>query len=220
MINKRNIFGINVDDYSLKESMLKVDNFLNNTVLNTIHIINFDSLMDATENKVMKKCIEGLDLSIIGDEDILSFIGIESESRHNEISDNVFINEFLEKVEKSGATVYLVGSTNEVIESFANVLDKKYPDIKCIGRQIYEKDSTDPASVVNEINSCMPDIIISLLKSPAQEEFILENKDMLSSKLWLGLGCLVFKTNQNNSFVKKVKRFFYKTIIKWRIYNI
>ena len=95
MINKRNIFGINVDDYSLKESMLKVDNFLNNTVLNTIHIINFDSLMDATENKVMKKCIEGLDLSIIGDEDILSFIGIESESRHNEISDNVFINEFL-----------------------------------------------------------------------------------------------------------------------------
>ena len=140
MINKRNIFGINVDDYSLKESMLKVDNFLNNTVLNTIHIINFDSLMDATENKVMKKCIEGLDLSIIGDEDILSFIGIESESRHNEISDNVFINEFLEKVEKSGATVYLVGSTNEVIESFANVLDKKYPDINCIGRQIYEKE--------------------------------------------------------------------------------
>ena len=43
-------------------------------------------------------------------------------------------------------------------------------------------------SLVNAINSETVDVILSLLPSPTQEKFLLDNKDKLSANLWYGIG--------------------------------
>ena len=43
-------------------------------------------------------------------------------------------------------------------------------------------------AVVNEINASTPDVILSVLPSPAQEHFLVENREKLSAGLWYGIG--------------------------------
>lgn len=43
-------------------------------------------------------------------------------------------------------------------------------------------------SVVNELNGTTPDIVISALDSPMEEEFILEHKDKIGAGVWYGIG--------------------------------
>ena len=42
--------------------------------------------------------------------------------------------------------------------------------------------------VINNINLLAPDIIVSVLPSPKQEYFLLQNKVKLSARLWYGVG--------------------------------
>lgn len=42
--------------------------------------------------------------------------------------------------------------------------------------------------MVNEINALTPDMILSVLPSPDQEHFLMENCEKLSAGLWYGIG--------------------------------
>lgn len=43
-------------------------------------------------------------------------------------------------------------------------------------------------AMVNEINALTPDMILSVLPSPDQEHFLMENCEKLSAGLWYGIG--------------------------------
>ena len=46
----------------------------------------------------------------------------------------------------------------------------------------------DELTVANRINGTENDCILSIISAPKQEEFIAKNKNVLNSRVWLGLG--------------------------------
>ena len=46
----------------------------------------------------------------------------------------------------------------------------------------------DLDTMVNEINGATPDIVISALESPAEEEFLVSHKDKIGTSIWYGIG--------------------------------
>jgi len=51
-----------------------------------------------------------------------------------------------------------------------------------------EECAGDSDGIVNEINIESPDIVFSVLPTPEQEYFLVENKGKLNAKIWYGLG--------------------------------
>ncbi len=188
MIKKINILGMQVDNYTVRESMLRLESYMNSTVLNVIETITMKQLMLATDNPVIRECVEQCDLSIIGEKEILAESGQVSIQRMREIKDRDFMYELLKRVVRNQKRVYLIGMTRPEIETMLNFFMEVNPKFSIIGSYALDECAGDADNIVNEINSETPDIIISALPSPYEEEFILTHKDKIGANIWYGLG--------------------------------
>lgn len=46
----------------------------------------------------------------------------------------------------------------------------------------------DLEAVINDMNATTPDVIISVLPSPMQEQFLFEHRDKMNANIWYGIG--------------------------------
>lgn len=93
----------------------------------------------------------------------------------------------MKRVERNHQTVFVIGDTTEHVEKtcafYQSILENarswEQKRLKTVG-------GTD--AMVNEINALTPDMILSVLPSPDQEHFLMENCEKLSAGLWYGIG--------------------------------
>lgn len=188
MIKKIEILGMNLDNYTVREAMLQVEVYLNNTIMNTIENISMEMLVKAQNDEILKECIEQLDLAIINDKEILKAAGVISAQRMRETADNEFFKEFMKRIVRNNKTVYLLGNTSTQIGELQGFLAENYTKLKISGVYAVEDCTGDFDNIINEINIAEPDVIFSVLTTPQQEYFLKENLEKLNAKIWYGLG--------------------------------
>ncbi|MEH2943871.1 WecB/TagA/CpsF family glycosyltransferase [Lachnospiraceae bacterium KK002] len=188
MIKKIEILGMELDNYTVRESMGQIEGFLTNTIMNTVGTISMDILVKAQEDSRLKKCIENLDLAIISDKEILKAAGVTAEQRIQETVDNEFQKEFMKRADRNRRSVYLLGDTAESLEILQEFLEDNYDRIHITGVYALADCTGDYDTVVNEINIAEPDIVLSVVPAPEQEYFLEDNREKLNAKIWYGLG--------------------------------
>lgn len=188
MDHKINIMGIHLYNYYVKDSSCLIDEYLNNDCMNVVDIIQLSNILKASENTALKKAIEDMDFTVIADEIVLEAAGIREEQRMEEVRQNVFLEECFDKVIRKKNTVYLLCDTEEMLEEFHKYLLVYKKDLIISGKFSLEKTKGEDDSIVNEINSAAPDVILAVLKTPLRQEFVIRNRNKFSAKLWLGLG--------------------------------
>jgi N-acetylglucosaminyldiphosphoundecaprenol N-acetyl-beta-D-mannosaminyltransferase len=210
-MNKRiSILGIQIDNYSIDEAVAQVEVYLNSTGVNTIEAITTETLVQAQENEGVRNCIEQLDLSIIGERELLKAAGVKTADRIKEISDNAFLAAFLQLVVQNEKKIYLLGGTREQTTSFLDYLMTINKQLNIIGSYALEECVGDFDGAINEINIATPDIVVSVLPSPLQEHFISENKGKLNAQIWYGLGEGYITTGSVDQMKKAAKRIIQK----------
>lgn len=187
MLKKIDILGIEVDNYTVREAMMQVENYLDNTVMNTIETIDMKMLELAGQDETVRSCIEQLDLAVIGEKEILIAADVHSSQRISETINHDFFREFIKRIIRNHKRVFLLAETIAQEEQLEHFLVGKYERIEVAGHCAIEEKSNDYESVVNEINSASADVIFSILPSPLQEQFLTENKNKLDAKIWYGL---------------------------------
>lgn len=188
MDNKINILGINLYNYFVKDSLLLIDEYLNSDCLNVVDIVQIPILIKASENSLLKEYFESMDFTVVGDEVILKAVGITEEDRTKEVKKNQFLEEFLEEVARKKKTVFLLCDRDDMLNSFHKYLIARHGELNIAGKLSIEKNKGEDDSIVNEINSVAPDVILAVLKTPFRQEFVICNRNKLSAKLWLGVG--------------------------------
>lgn len=187
MLKKIDILGIEVDNYTVREAMMQVENYLDNTIMNTIETIDMKMLELAGQDETVRACIEQLDLAVIGEKEILIAADVHSSQRLSETINHDFFREFIKRIIRNHKRVFLLAETIAQEEQLEHFLVGKYEQIEVAGHCAIEEKSNDFESVVNEINSASTDVIFSILPSPLQEQFLTENKSKLDAKIWYGL---------------------------------
>lgn len=208
MIKKIEILGIQLDNYTVWEAMLLVEGYLNNTVMNTIGTISMEMLVRAKEDELLRESIEGLDLTVVDEKEILHAAGVSTAQRIRETVEKQFFKEFMKRTIRNGRTVYLFGETKQQLENLNEFLNEDYGRLKIVGSFALEDCGGDYDGVVNEINIASPDIILSVLPTPEQEYFLMENKEKMNAKVWYGLGsnyARVQGVNYLRSLAKKIR---------------
>lgn len=82
--------------------------------------------------------------------------------------------------------VFLLGASPESNEGAFKALKEKYPNINIVGHQHGFFDDT--LSVIEEINRSNTDILFVAMGSPKQEFWIEKHKEILTPKLYMGVG--------------------------------
>lgn len=188
MENKLNVLGVEIDNYLTVDSSSLVDEYLDNDCMNTISIIQIPALLRAVDEEDFREYIENMDLTVIGDKAILEAAGVTDELRLREAEDGEFIVQFFRNVIKRKKTIFILGENEQHIDKYMKAVTKRHVGLNIAGKYAIQGYDQDCDSIVNEINSVAPDVILSILDSPFQEKFVSENRSKISANVWIGLG--------------------------------
>ncbi len=188
MLKKIDILGMQIDNYTVREAIMQVEGYLDGTAMNTVETITMKMLDLAVNEPRVKECIGMLDLAVIGEKEILTASGVRSNQRIRETVEFDFFKEFVKRIIRNRKSVFLLGQVKEDVDKLQEYLEEEYEKLIIGGRCALDEKAGDVEGVVNEINSVSPDVILSILPSPEQEIFLLENKGKLDVKIWYGIG--------------------------------
>lgn len=205
MIKKIDIAGIQLDNYTVREAIMQVEKDLSNNVFNTLEEVNMNMLLLAETDARMRETLEKLDHTVIAEVGILNAVGESSMQRKKEIEEHDFYFELMKRIERNHKTIFILGVTQEEIELAQQTILEDFPKCQVVGAEAIENCVGAIDAIVNEINAATPDVIFSILPTPDQEYFLLENRDKLSANLWYGMGNekIVKKKHGFLHFIKK-----------------
>lgn len=188
MTKKVEILGIQLDNYTVREAIMCVERYLTNGVLNTIETVSLQMLMDSEKNPALREALGSLDLTVIGDREILEAAGIGTMQRIRETEENDFYFEFFKRIERNQKSVFLLGETAEKTGEFQAELEREFPRLIFAGSYAVDQCGGDVDAVINDMNAAMPDVVASALPSPLQEEFLGSHKAKMDAGIWYGVG--------------------------------
>ena len=92
MIKKIDILGIQLDNYTVREAIMRVEAWYDNNMLNVIEMVSMQMLTESESDPVLKEVISSLDLAVIGEKGILQAAGVDTMQRIRETEENVHYN--------------------------------------------------------------------------------------------------------------------------------
>ena len=216
MKKKIQILGMKLDNYSVRESILLAESYLNGTSLNAIEDISMKMLMESENNEILGQALQELDMTIIGEKEILTAAEVETPQRLKETVEHEFFHEFMKRIARNHKIVYILGEKSEQIKALVGFLKEHYPRVTVSGVFALEDCPGDYESIINEVNGEAADVVISVIPSPQQEEFLMNYKSKMSAKVWYGIGEVTGL--YSDTFLKKIfRKIFHKHVLLKRI---
>lgn len=190
MIKQIQLLGMTFPNYSLRDELQLAQEALHGERLCMFLTMSMQSLVKVSSSgsEEEKSFVEQADLIVVEDPEILSVAGITFNQRIREASDHLFFTELMKRLQRGQQQVYLVAAKNVALDKIKEILAQRYEKLKIVGQYSIEEYPDDLDRMINEINSAAPDIILSVMPTPQQEEFLMKNRSKLLAKLWYGLG--------------------------------
>lgn len=190
MIKQIQLLGMTFSNYSLRDELQLAQEALHSERLCVFLTMSMQSLMHISSNPSdeEKLFLQQADLIVVEDPEILSVAGIASSQRIREASDHLFFHEFAKRLQRGQQQVYLVASKTQTLEKMKKLLAQRYEKLRIVGEYSIETYPDDLDRMINEINSAAPDVILSVMPTAEQDEFLMQNRSKLLAKLWYGLG--------------------------------
>ena len=205
MIKEIIVAGIKLNNYSVLENLTQISKNLEANVFTTIEEIYMKTILLAKEDESVKETIESLDVTVIAEAGILDAVGQATILRKAEIERRDFFFQLMKILERNGHTVYILGETEKEVTAASEYIADRFPRMKMAGSKALEEIVGAEIGVVNDINMIAPDVILSLLPSPVQEQFLKEHKTMFLAKIWYGISPEKFMEQRVTFWDKCVK---------------
>ena len=120
---------------------------------------------------------------------------------------------FIELLKKSnGNTFYLLGGTPGTAEKVINNMQYKYPNTKFIGSHHGYFDKNQSDEIIEDINTCKPDILFVGFGCPHQEKWVFKNFDKINAVNFITCGGLFDYYSEN---VKRAPKWMQKIGLEW-----
>lgn len=186
-MQKINLLGMDLTDYSLRESIGITDRFLGSGSLNTILFISARMLVGAGISDEQKEWIEDTDLIIWSDAEIIKQAGIKAKDRIHEVENQGYIRELLKRLGRGKKSVYLLAESEEELAKLKADLLHLRGDLNIVGGGTVGYAQEAWENEANRINMIAPAAIISRMEFAWQEKLMAEMKRFLNADVWVAL---------------------------------
>ncbi len=210
MTEKINVLGIEMDCLTAKEVMLRVMQFMEDDLVDTIELMSMDTLMSGRDDEEWKKLAGELEIVLPGEADILKAAEITDRVRLKEAENGTFFRLLMKYLQKNRKRVFLLSGTGGDLAALESVVRKYGRGIRVAGSGVLEQDGSGEEKVINDINGTESDCVLSVLQSPYQEQFIDRSRTLLCTKVWLGCGPALETVGGSGGTLQKLRKFFQK----------
>lgn len=214
MSGTMNVLSVKLNDYTAKDAMKVITEYMETETVNTVEIVTADILMRVAQTVGLKENLEQLDMVLAGDEAILEAAGIEEKKKLQEAHNRVFMKMVLRYFHKSHRKLFILADSEGEAENLSRYLQEEYGTVKVAGTAVVPNDESADDMITNQINGAEVDCILASLASPKQEAFIVRCKNVLSARLWLGIGRETTLFPKKENWLESLKDFFERKILK------
>jgi len=191
-----NILGVKIDNITKKDALEKVKVFLNSEKQYKIFTPNPEMIVDAQKDKYFKEVLNKGDINLCDGKGIQIF----GRGKTERIAGIDFVKDICNIASKEKKSIYLLGSTEQILKKTKERLKKNYPDlviagssaepqIKIMGEELRYVNSMINEEVFQDINFTKPDILLVAFGHNKQEKWISEYLKMIPSvKVAMGVG--------------------------------
>lgn len=189
MIKEIDVAGIPLDNYSVRELSMILERELSKPGFHTIEEVNTDTLMLTASDDLVRKALLAMEHTVISEAAILEAVNAGTYQRRREVEHHDFFYEIMRLFERNHKKICLLGVEESRTLAMEEKLCGLFPRCTMVSfaLELYEGAAD---ALVNEINAATADVILSILPSPLQEHFFMENRDKLSANLWYGIGLM------------------------------
>ena len=220
MIEKMNIFDVEIPILTAKEAMIRAMQYLESESVDTIELVSMDMLMKERENAQWKEQINALTMLLPENTEILKAAEIENEKLFRETEENVFLKMFMKYMQKNHKKIFLLADSEENLGKVEAVLSRHNRGIRVTGQMVISENEEQIQDAINAINGTETDCILSVLPSPFQERFITANKALLNVRVWLGGGCAFTGHLDEIKLRNRIRFFIQKKIFRYHVEQI
>lgn len=190
MSSRKELAGVRIDICSQREAVYKIEQYMETDGLHAVELISMKTVVTAGNDENVRRCLEDLELVLPSDKEILEELGVTSRKWLEEAKDRRVLYEAMRSIVKEKHSVYLLTQNREQMEQLCQYLEETFGELPCIcGNTVWEEAEGDCELIINDINAVAPHLLLVLLPTPDQEKFLLDNRNMLNVRLWLGIGC-------------------------------
>lgn len=173
------ITGLSVNVMTDKELLGLMRLYLGNDYMNIIYMFSVDTCQKTAGNEQLSVIMNDADLRLPAEKIIL-----EKKYRHTYRNISKSYMSFLYMLRCKGLvnSLYVIGKNTKMTEMLKNVFGNQNEKINICGSYSIDMEESEE-SVVNDINSHAPDIIVIALDTPDVQEWMEHNSQMLNVKL-------------------------------------
>lgn len=195
-MKKIQVLGMRIEDYTTRESHMLLENYLNDATFHVIETLTMERLFGVTEDVLVKETMEESDLLIVGQPEILKETGVVTPQRLREVREKDFFKEFFHCMVQNDKKVFLLGWTVRDLEHFWEYVSANVEEWRPVASYALSECVGDTATVVNEMNSSMAQVIVSCLPMKEEAQFLSSHKGKISASVWYGVDKTYAEPNQ------------------------
>lgn len=217
--NKRiKILDVPIDMVNQSEALTIFEEIMGSSECSLVVTPNSEIIMNASKDKELKKIIETADLIIPDGIGLVYASKIMGLPLYERVTGIDFLEDILKYLEKTGQSIYLLGSKpgNEssvsIAELAANKMIGKYKGLKIAGTHHGYFQESEEADIIQVINQSGADFLCVALGSPKQEKFIYKYIKQLNVKCAIGVGGSLDVWAGN---VKRAPEFYRNNGLEW-----
>lgn len=203
-MQKINMLGMNLTDYSLREAIGITDRFLGSGSLNTILFVSAKILVGAGVSEKQKEWIEAADLIVWSDAEIVRQAGIDAKNRIREVEEQEYLKEVLKRLRRGKKPVYLLAKSEEELEKLEYDLRSFKEELNIVGKGIAGDAQAQWDNEANRINGLAPVAIISRMPFEGQAEIVEKMKNFLNAEIWLALDYEMVPADRKVSLPRRI----------------
>ncbi len=212
------VCGVKLDNSNLENMVRQAEEAFRDDRLYVVDLVNGDLLKALASDESLQKKMQRVDLAVVGDTAVADVLPDFYTLTNEAISQNVLLSRLFMDFVREQKSVYWLGTTEEQYEFFRVYIDKFYPGLMVAGAFAFDPEAGVEETVINDINRVMPDVILSRLPVPYQEQFICEHGAKINGRLWIGISDKFRHAHSAEKPGSKIKAMIDKTILR-RIVN-
>lgn len=207
-----NILGVNISDASIPQATELIMNSVTNGEKISVFTPNSEIILAAYKDDNFKNIINSASLCTADGIGVIYASKILGTPIPERCSGYDISLKLIDRMAKTGLTLYLFGAAPGVAETAKKKLEESYPGINIVGYHDGYFDAKEEKNIINDINNKKPNVLFVCLGSPKQEKWIYEHLSSLDINVAMGLGgCLdVYAGN-----VKRAPDIFIKFGLEW-----
>lgn len=182
------IMGIPIRLFSFEAFTQWLKEALSGKQMNTLFLLTIPVLEHALKEDAYARNVKKATLRIPGEEALL--LNNAESMRKKQIATDYRCLRHAIQQQKEGTTMYIVGDNETRIKRYMQYCAQMYPSVEVAGAYCLNMELS-PELVINDINIAAPDMVMVMLDSPYQENWIMENASQMCTSLCIGIGGVI-----------------------------